>query len=62
MAKYLFKSQDGWESEGRFECEFEAESLLTVVENFECFLRGCGFHVDGKYLDWVEGTEEDLGE
>ena len=44
--------------------EFHADDLTTMIENFEMFLRGAGFHFDGA-LDIVSvnddsGCEEDL--
>ena len=36
--------------------EFNAESLSDVLENFEMFLRGSGFHFDGQ-LDIVKEDE-----
>jgi len=37
--------------------EFKADSLDTVLENFESFLRGAGFHFTG-VLDIVKPDEE----
>ena len=30
--------------------EFEAEDLDKILESFECFLRGCGFHPSGHLM------------
>ena len=43
--------------------EFRADGLNDILQEFECFLRGAGFHFDGQ-LDivndeWTENTEED---
>ena len=37
--------------------EFNSEYLYDVIENFEMFLRGCGFHFNG-HLDFVQEDEE----
>ena len=37
--------------------EFRADDLTTMLENFESFLRGAGFHFDGM-LDIVKPDEE----
>jgi hypothetical protein len=39
--------------------EFSADTLETMLENFELFLRGSGFHFDG-VLDVVKPEEDDL--
>lgn len=36
--------------------EFRADTLETMLENFEMFLRGAGFHFDGQ-LDIVQDEE-----
>jgi hypothetical protein len=36
--------------------EFDSEYLSDVVENFEMFLRGCGYHFNG-HLDFVQDDE-----
>lgn len=36
--------------------EVEATGLYDVIEGFECFLRGSGFHFDGS-LEIVSGDE-----
>jgi hypothetical protein len=36
--------------------EFNAEYLYEVIENFEMFLRGCGYHFNG-HLDFVQDEE-----
>jgi len=37
--------------------EFHADDLTTMLENFESFLRGAGFHFDG-VIDVVKPEEE----
>jgi len=37
--------------------EFRADDLTTMLENFESFLRGAGFHFDG-VIDVVKPEEE----
>jgi hypothetical protein len=37
--------------------EFSAVQLDDIVEEFEMFLKGCGFHFDGR-LDFVEEKYE----
>ena len=39
--------------------EFRADDLTTMLENFELFLRGSGFHFDG-VLDVVKPDEEEI--
>jgi len=39
--------------------EFRADDLTTMLENFELFLRGAGFHFDG-VLDVVKPDEEEI--
>ena len=39
--------------------EFRADDLTTMLENFELFLRGAGFHFDG-VLDVVNPEEEEI--
>jgi hypothetical protein len=46
--------------------EFNADTLDSVIGEFESFLRGCGFHLNG-YLEMVEPNQkivedEDLDE
>ena len=36
---------------------FEAQTLPEIVANFEDFLRGCGFIIDG-HLDFVEDEND----
>ena len=38
--------------------EFRADDLTTMLENFEMFLRGAGFHFDG-VLDVVKPEDDD---
>lgn len=38
--------------------EFSADGLTTILENFEMFLRGAGFHFDG-VLDVVKPYDEE---
>ena len=39
--------------------EFRADDLTTMLENFELFLRGAGFHFDG-VIDVVKPEEEEI--
>ena len=41
--------------------EFEKEFLPEVLENFEMFLRGSGYHFDGT-LDFVNDLDQDAKE
>ena len=43
--------------ESRIIHEFECGGLDSVIENFECFLRGCGFSFSGS-LEIVEHNED----
>ena len=49
-AKEAFKSKD-------ISVNFEAESIGDILSQFEDFLRGCGFILDG-YLDIVDEKQE----
>lgn len=45
----------------QFTSEFSAVSLLEVVQNFEQFLRGCGYHVENMDYDIpVYKSKEDV--
>jgi hypothetical protein len=37
--------------------EFSADQLESVIDEFETFLRGCGFHLGG-YLEIVEPNQK----
>jgi hypothetical protein len=55
--KYIFKQVDnisGHNAETTI--EFNADSLPTILEHFEMFLRGSGFHPSGT-LDFVDEEE-----
>ena len=39
--------------------EFRADDLTTMLENFELFLRGAGFHFDG-VIDVVKPEEDEM--
>jgi hypothetical protein len=41
------------ESESKVTFEFEEVQIDSVVQHFEDFLRGCGFHFEG-HLEFVE--------
>lgn len=45
----LQATEEMWSGTGRspqqFTAEFSAMSLQEVCENFELFLRGCGYHI-----------------
>jgi DNA gyrase/topoisomerase IV subunit B len=36
--------------------EFRADTLDEILQNFEYFLRGCGFYFDGRlgFIEWDE--------
>jgi hypothetical protein len=58
--KYIFKQIDNISgSNAVTSIEFDADSLPTILEHFEMFLRGSGFHPSGT-LDFVDedGCEE----
>jgi hypothetical protein len=44
------------DSESKVTFEFEEVQIDNVIAHFEDFLRGCGFHFDGR-LDFVEHGE-----
>ena len=44
------------EGQANFGMEFKTLTLPDIVANFEDFLRGCGFIIDG-HLDFVEDEE-----
>ena len=53
-----YKNKDEEETiESRIVHEFEDGGLDSVIENFECFLRGCGFGFSGS-LEIVEPNED----
>ncbi len=54
--KYVFKQIDGY-TPAETTVEFQADSLGTIFQQFEFFLRGSGFHFDGT-IDIVS-TDED---
>lgn len=59
MPKYVFKqtSQDFYQKDiSTLTSEFEAEGLESILENFEMFLRGCGYYFEGR-LDIVNDDE-----
>jgi hypothetical protein len=39
--------------------EFDADTLDGVIGEFETFLRGCGFHLDG-YLEMVSPNQKNV--
>jgi hypothetical protein len=63
--KYIFKQVDdisGHNAETTI--EFSADTLPDVLEHFEMFIRGCGFHPSGtlEYVNEEELYEEDYYE
>jgi len=59
--KYTFISEPSadWQRVSKVTFEFEELQLGSVVQHFEDFLRGCGFHFDGR-LDFVEEPKMEL--
>ena len=53
--KYVFKQIDNY-TPSETTIEFTADSLMTVLEQFEFFLKGSGFYFNGK-LDIVNEYE-----
>ena len=53
--KYIFKQIDNF-TPSETTVEFTADTLFTVLEQFEMFLRGSGFHFTGN-LDFVSDDE-----
>jgi hypothetical protein len=53
--KYVFKQIDDY-TPSETTIEFTADSLMTVLEQFEFFLKGSGFYFNGK-LDIVNEDE-----
>ena len=53
--KYVFKQIDDY-TPSETTIEFTADSLMTVLEQFEFFLKGSGFYFNGK-LDIVNENE-----
>ena len=41
--------------------EFESDTLDSVIQEFEMFLRGCGYYFDGN-LEIVNDDEENTGD
>lgn len=57
--KYIFKQIDNISgSNAVTSIEFDADSLPDILEHFEMFLRGSGFHPSGT-LDFVDESWED---
>ena len=60
--KYIFKQIDDISgSKAETTVEFSADYLPTILEHFEMFLRGSGFHPSG-ILDFVDETDDDYQE
>jgi cytochrome c peroxidase len=55
--KFTFTSDDVW-SNKKITHEFDTDSLITIIENFERFLKANGFEFDG-YLDISTPEPED---
>ena len=66
MAKYTFTYEhkptrfDGT-VESKRTVEFHADGLDQILPEFEQFLRGCGFHLDG-YIDVVDENDHYISE
>ena len=58
--KYIFKQVDNF-TPSETTIEFTADTLSTVLEQFEMFLRGSGFQFTGT-LDFVSDCEEEVEE
>jgi hypothetical protein len=62
MPKFTFiaehKDLYGGHAGNKITHEFEAENLSDVLENFECFIRGAGYVVEGT-LDFVDVESTD---
>jgi len=62
MSKFTFICEDepmpfATSVDAKRTVQFNSDSLGTIIEEFENFLRGCGFHFRGQ-LDFID--EEDL--
>lgn len=56
MSKYVFSRDDGFGTKIVYETtDVELQDLLT---DFEYFLRGCGFHINGS-LEFVDNFDSD---
>ena len=42
--------------------EFSTGSIMGVIEEFELFLRGCGYNLDGHYIDLVSPLNDTVKE
>ena len=69
MARYTFTCEhfdyNDWTGEetgviSKTVTEFRADEMITMLENFESFLRGAGFVFDG-HIDVVEPEPESIG-
>jgi len=62
--KYIFKQIDNISGHcAETTVEFSADSLPDILEHFEMFLRGSGFHFSGNLdfsLDFVSNEEHDM--
>lgn len=56
--KYIFKQVDDW-TPSETTVEFTADSLETILEQFQFFLRGAGYNFEG-VLDFVVEEERDF--
>jgi hypothetical protein len=56
--KYIFKQIDNISgSNAVTTIEFDADTMPTILEHFEMFLRGSGFHPSG-VLDFIDEEDE----
>lgn len=53
--KYIFKQISDYGVKAESTVEFEADSLSDILEQFQFFLKGCGFHFNGN----IDINEED---
>ena len=61
--KFTFISEPNaeWQRVSKVTFEFEEIQMVNIVQHFEEFLRGCGFHFDGR-LDFVEEPKMEMQE
>ena len=56
VGEHKYDSEYGIGSNHYVEMSFDAVSLDTVLSEFNCFLRGCGFYPSGDRLEFVDDT------
>jgi len=56
MSKFTFVQEQNYNN-SKTTFEFEAVRLEDVLEQFQYFLQGCGYNLDGGHLEVVDNEE-----